>query len=108
MISIPKHLQGILQRAAQAALPGLSDQVVVQPERNKDWHYVSPSAISFFNKDKKAQKFGFSSCEDMANAIKSKVDSVPGANQVIQKLELSMAGPNVFMNIHLKPSFIES
>lgn len=62
MISITKHLQGILQRAAQKAMPELKDLLAVTPEKNKDWDYVCPSAIKLFNMHKKAGSFGFKSC----------------------------------------------
>ena len=62
MISITKHLQGILQRAAQKAMPELKDLLQVTPEKNKDWDYVCPSAIKLFNMHKKTGSFGFKTC----------------------------------------------
>lgn len=110
MISIPKHLQTILQRAAVTAMPELKDPCVVTPERSKDWEYVSPSAMKFFNMHKKKGSFGFATCHDMAKAILSNLPE----NDVIEKIELSQAGKGdpaksgFFMNIFLKPSFIQS
>ena len=53
MISIPKHLQTIIGRAAKRAMPELSESVQVVAERNKEWDYNSPSAMKFFNQFKK-------------------------------------------------------
>mmetsp|Transcript_35142 Transcript_35142/g.46281 ORF Transcript_35142/g.46281 Transcript_35142/m.46281 type:complete len:90 (+) Transcript_35142:1-270(+) len=89
MISIPKQLSSILQRAAQRAMPGLTDPIAVTPEKNKDWEYVSPSAMKFFNMHKKKGSFGFATCQDMANAI---VQNIEQDNEAIQKIELSQAG----------------
>ena len=86
MISIPKHLAGILQRAAQSAMPGLADAISVTPEKNKAWEYVSPSAMKIFNMHKKKGSFGFATCEDMANAI---VDHIEPNNNVIDRVELA-------------------
>ena len=69
MISIPKHLATILQRAAQRAMPELKDAIQVTPEKNKAWEYVCPSAMKLFNMHKKNGSFGFESCQAMANAI---------------------------------------
>jgi len=49
MISVPRHLSNIIARAAQKAMPGLTEPIVIQAERNKEWDYVSPSAMKFFN-----------------------------------------------------------
>ena len=62
MISISKHLASILQRAAQRAIPELTDAVSVTPEKNKEWEYKSPCAMNIFNKNKKTGSFGFASC----------------------------------------------
>ena len=86
MISIPKHLAGILQRAAQSAMPGLSDAIAVTPEKNKAWEYVSPSAMKIFNMHKKKGSFGFATCEDMATAI---VNNIEPNNNVIERVELA-------------------
>jgi hypothetical protein len=45
MISIPKYLQTIFTRAAQKAMPGLSESLIVNPEKQGNWHYQSPSAM---------------------------------------------------------------
>ena len=86
MISIPKHLAGILQRAAQSAMPGLADAIAVTPEKNKAWEYVSPSAMKIFNMHKKKGSYGFATCEDMATAI---VDNIEPNNNVIDRVELA-------------------
>ena len=86
MISIPKHLAGILQRAAQSAMPGLADAISVTPEKNKAWEYASPIAMKIFNMHKKKGSFGFATCEDMANAI---VDNIEPNNNVIDRIELA-------------------
>ena len=74
MISIPKQLQSILQRAAQSAIPGLKEMVAVTAERNKDWDYVSPSAIKFFNMQKKNPDKIHNTCQEMAQAIVNNLD----------------------------------
>ena len=74
MISIPKHLQKILGNAAKRAMPELKDPIVVQAERNKEWDYVCPSAMKFFNMYKKTGSFGFPSCQAMATAIIDNID----------------------------------
>jgi hypothetical protein len=112
MISIPKHLKNIISRAAQKALPGLTEPIVVQPESNKEWDYVCPSAMKFFNMFKKTGSFGFASCLDMANAIVANIDQ--NENDAIEKIELAQAGKGdpaksgFFLNITLKQAFIES
>merc|ERR1719464_199876 len=111
MISITKHLQNILQRAAKKAMPELIDPIVVTPEKNKDWDYVSPSAIKFFNMHKKKGSFGFGTCNEMAQAIADNLGSVE--NDAIERVDLSKAGngpddkSGFFLNITLKNSFIE-
>ena len=80
MISIPKHLASILQKAAVQAMPGLTDPVAVTPEKNKQWEYVSPSAMKLFNMHKKKGAFGYATCQDMANAI---VENIDASNEVI-------------------------
>ena len=112
MISIQKHLQKILQQGALKALPGLTDAMVVTPEKNKDWDYVSPSAMKLFNMYKKKGSFGFKTCADMAGAIKEKIEEMD--QDAIEKVELSQAGAGdpskagFFLNITLKEAFIES
>lgn len=92
-------------------MPGLTDPVAVTPEKNKDWDYVSPCAMKFFNMHKKKGAFGFGSCQDMANAI---VENIDPHNNAIQQIELSQAGKGdpaksgFFLNIYLKPEFIET
>jgi len=91
-------------------MPELTDAITVTPEKNKDWDYVSPSAMKFFNMYKKKGAFGFQSCQEMANAIVQHVESEN--NNAIQRIELSQAGQGdpskagFFMNIYLKPEFI--
>lgn len=110
MISIPKHLSGIIQRAAQRAMPELTDPVSVTAEKNKDWEYVCPSAMKFYNMHKKKGAFGFENCQAMANAI---VENIEAENNVIEKIELAQAGQGdpaksgFFMNIYLKPEFLQ-
>ena len=111
MISIPKHLSTILQRAAQRAMPELKDPVSVTAEKDKDWEYASPSAMKFYNMHKKKGAFGFESCHQMATAI---VENIEQDNDAIDRIELSQAGKGdpakagFFLNIFLKPQFIES
>ena len=93
-------------------MPGLTDSILVTPEKNKPWDYVSPSAIKLFNMHKKKGSFGFKTCADMAGAIKEKVEEMD--QDAIESLELSQAGAGdpakagFFLNITLKNSFIES
>ena len=110
MQSIPKHLSSILQKAALQAMPELTEVVVVQAERNKEWDYVSPSAMKFFNQFKKQGSFGFPTCQDMAKSICENIDP---QNDAIAKIDLAQAGKGdpaksgFFLNIHLKPAYIE-
>ena len=69
MLSIPKYLQSVFNRAAQKAMPGLADSLIINPEKQGEWDYQSPSALQIFNKYKKNGSFGFNSCKDMAAAI---------------------------------------
>ena len=111
MISVPKHLSAIIARAAKKAMPELNEPVVVTAERNKEWDYVSPSAMKFFNQFKKQGSFGFASCQDMANAILANIDQ--DNNDAIEKIDLAQVGKGdpsksgFFLNITLKSSFIE-
>ena len=90
-------------------MPELKDPITVQAVRNKDWDYETPSAISIFNKNKKAGSYGFKSCFEMAKAI---VDNIEKDNDAIEKVEFSQMGKGdpaksgFFLNIHLKNSFI--
>ena len=113
MISIPKHLAGIIQRAVQRAIPELTDPVAVTAEKNKAWEYVSPSAMKFYNMHKKKGAFGFANCQEMATAIVESIATEPAAADVIERVELAQAGQGdpaksgFFMNIFLKPEFIQ-
>jgi hypothetical protein len=62
MLSLPKHLSGLISKAAFKALPGLTEKMQVTPERNKDWEYTSPSAIKIYNMSKKQGSYGFATC----------------------------------------------
>jgi len=90
-------------------MPDLKDPVTVQPVRNKDWDYETPSAISIFNKNKKAGSYGFKTCQDMAKAIVANIDT---DNDAIEKVDFSQMGKGdpaksgFFLNITLKNSFI--
>ena len=92
-------------------MPELQDLIVVTPEKNKDYDYVCPSAIKLFNMHKKKGSFGFSTCCDMATAIKDNLENVD--NDAIEKIDLSKAGnapddkAGFFLNITLKDSWIE-
>ena len=68
-------------------MPGLTDAVVVQAEKNKEWDYVSPSAMKLFNMHKKKGSFGFGTCAEMAKAIQENVAKVE--NDAIEKIDLS-------------------
>lgn len=92
-------------------MPELTDAIVVEAEKNKEWEYKSASAMKFFNMYKKKGAFGFNTCQDMANAIVQNID--PQENNAIEKVELAQAGQGdptkagFFLNIHLKKNFIE-
>jgi hypothetical protein len=113
MISIPKQLQTYLQRAAVLAMPELKEQVAITAERKGEWDYVSPSAMKFYNMHKKSGSFGFATCQEMAKAMIASLERVPGANDVIDKVELAQMGngdpskSGFFLNIHLKQSYLE-
>ena len=108
MISIPKHVQSILQKAASKAMPELTEMLQVNPQKNESWDYQCPSAMQFFNKYKKQGSFGFATCQDMAAAI---VENLPD-NESIEKIELSKIGKGpdeksgYFLNIFLKDQFV--
>lgn len=110
MLPIPKHLSKILQRAAQRAMPELTDPISVTFEKNKAWDYVCPSAMKFYNMHKKKGAFGFENCQAMANAI---VENIEPENNVIEKIELAQAGngdpakSGFFLNIYLRQDFIQ-
>jgi len=95
-------------------MPGLTQQVQVTFEKNKDHEYACPSAMKFFNMYKKTGAFGYASCKDMADAMMSNIDP---KNDAIEKVTMSMMGgagakpmpaekAMWFLNIHLKDSFI--
>ena len=81
------------------------------PDKGKEWEYCSPSSMTIFNKFKKNGSFGFKSCMEMAEAIKSNI--AEEENDAISSIELSQAGKGdisksgFFLNIFLKPEFIE-
>jgi arginyl-tRNA synthetase len=108
MISIPKHIQHIIQKAATAAMPELGEAVQIVPQKNEEWDYQCASAMQFFNKYKKNGSFGFATCQDMAAAI---VKNLP-ENDSIEKIELSKIGKGpddksgYFLNIFLKDQFV--
>jgi arginyl-tRNA synthetase len=110
MISIPKHLQLLLNRAAVKAMPGLTEKLKVESENNKDWDYTSPSTIKIFNMTKKQGSFGFASCHDMAQAI---VQNLVEDNSTVEKVELKPSGggdiskAGIYLNITLNKVFIE-
>lgn len=112
MLCIPRHLSTILTHAAKKAMPGLTDMMIVEAEKNKEWEYKSASAMKLFNMHKKNGSFGFPTCQDMANAIVQNID--PAENNAIEKVELAQAGSGdpakagFFLNIHLKKNFIEN
>lgn len=62
MISIPKHLATIINKAAVRAMHELNEKVVVNAEKNKEWDYTCPSAIKIYNMFKKQGSFGFATC----------------------------------------------
>ena len=62
MLCIPRHLSNILSNAAKKAMPGLTDLMVVEAEKNKEWEYKSASAMKLFNMHKKNGAFGFPTC----------------------------------------------
>ena len=111
MISIPKHLQSIFNRAARKAIPELTEAFSVNPEKQGVWDYQSPSAMQLFNKNKKTGSFGFKTCKDMATAI---VENIPedALENTIEKVELSKVGgapddkAGFFLNIYLKQEFV--
>lgn len=62
MLSLPKHISSILNRAAVRAIPELKELLKVDAERKEAWDYSSPSAIKIFNMSRKTGSFGFSTC----------------------------------------------
>ena len=113
MLSIPKHLQKILQKAANAAIPELKELVTVNPQKGEAWDYQSPTAMQLFNKYKKTGSFGFASCKDMATAIAEQIPK-ESLEDTIESVQLSKIGKGpdeksgFFLNITLKNDFIQS
>ena len=111
MISLPKHLQSIIQAAAEAAMPDLKEELSVVPQKNELWDYQSPSAMQLFNKHKKTGSFGFASCKALAEAILKNV-APEEYETTIEKIELSKIGKGpdeksgFFLNIYLKDAFV--
>jgi arginyl-tRNA synthetase len=68
--------------------------------------------MQFFNKYKKNGSFGFSTCKDMAEAIKNNIQDSDREN-TIEKVELSKIGnapddkAGYFLNIFLKDSLVQ-
>ena len=62
MLSLPKYISNILNKAAVRAIPDLKEKLSVGPEKKEDWDYSSPSAIKIFNMSKKQGSFGFPTC----------------------------------------------
>ena len=69
--------------------------------------------MKFYNMHKKKGAFGFSNCQEMATAIVESIATEPEAENVIERVELAQAGQGdpaksgFFMNIFLKPEFIQ-
>ena len=111
MISLPKHLSTLIGKAAIKAMPTLTEKMLIQAEKNKEWDYVCPTAIKVFNMSKKQGSYGFATCQDMAQAIIDNLD--PAENDAIEKIELSQAGTGdaaksgFFLNVSLKNDFLE-
>jgi hypothetical protein len=104
-----------LQRAAQEAIPGLAAEVSVVPESKNNYHYASPSAMKFFNMQKKTGVVTHQTCKSMAEDIKSKISQCPDAQKVIKDFDLAPmpanADPekaNYFINITLNDAYIQS
>ena len=111
MLSIPKHLQNLLGKAAVKAMPALTEKIAVTPERNKDWDYTCPSGMKIYNMSKKAGSYGFATCQELCQAVVNNIDQE--GNDAIQSIELKQAGQGdpakagFFLNINLKNEFIE-
>jgi hypothetical protein len=119
MISIQKHLQEIVQVAAEKACPGLDNEVIVMFQKNKDYQYDCPSAMKFYNTYKKTGCFGYATCKDLADAIAKHIDV--SKESAIERISMSPMGGEPkkgakpvpaekvmwFLNIHLKPEFVE-
>mmetsp|Transcript_9396 Transcript_9396/g.15844 ORF Transcript_9396/g.15844 Transcript_9396/m.15844 type:complete len:171 (+) Transcript_9396:2-514(+) len=111
MISIPKHLQTIFQRAAQKAIPELKEVIQIAAQKGEACDYNTPSAMQIFNKHKKNGSYGFPTCKEMAEAI---VENIPkeALEDTIESVEISKIGKGpdeksgFFLNILLKEQFI--
>lgn len=86
MLSLPKHIANIINKAAVRAIPTLAERFKVDPEKKEAWDYSSPTAIKIFNMSKKQGSFGFASCQDLAKAIADNIHEVE--NDAIEKIEL--------------------
>ena len=111
MMSLPAHISSILARSCAKAIPDLKDPMQVTPAAGEAWDYASPGAMQVFNKHKKDGSFGFKTCRDMAEAVRSNILEAD-MNSSIEKVELSKIGKGpddksgFFLNIFLKDSLV--
>jgi len=104
MINIAKHLSNIISEAVHEKIPEITEKFVINSEKDKDWHYATPSAIKIFNMFKKKGGLGCENCKELAEKI---AECIP-TDGIIEKVELLKAGKGddsksgFFINIYLK------
>lgn len=108
MLNIAKHLSDIISTAVQDHIPDIKETFIINSEKDKDWHYATPTAIKIWNMVKKKGGLGCANCKELAQKI---ADCVP-VGDVIEKVELLKAGngdddkSGFFINIYLKLEFL--
>lgn len=108
MYSLSKHLSALLTKSIQEAMPEITIPIAINSDKNKEWHYSTPSAIKIFNMNKKNPDFGYATCKDLAEKM---AECVP-LDGIIEKVELLKAGKGddtkagFFINIYLKLEFL--
>jgi arginyl-tRNA synthetase len=100
-----------MQSAAHRACAGATEPVQITVEKKPEADFVCPTAMKYFNMNKKTGSFGYNSCQDMANAFKANINEEE--NDAIESCELSQMGKGpadksgFFLNIKLKNPYIE-
>ncbi len=108
MISLTNTLSDLVTKSVHSAIPEITEQIAINSDKGKDWHYSTPSAIKIFNMNKKNKEFPYKTCKELAEKM---AESIP-LDTVIEKVELLKVGKGdedksgFFINIYLKISFM--
>jgi arginyl-tRNA synthetase len=102
-----------LQKAAEQALPGWKEQIVIEVAQQGEHDYQCPSAMRIYNKYLKQGAFGHATNKALADAILSKVPA--DAKKLVKKFELSKIGKDedeakarYYINIFLSQDYLQS